>query len=223
MKVKYYFSTKEDKNLAYHVQDKKQNVDKARNNLSIKLKYDSKKLKFMDQVHGNEVQIVNETHSVYKCDAIVTDQLDTPLMVMVADCIPILFFDEEKNCIAAAHAGRNGVYLNIVFNVLQVMKQEFSCNSENIKVVLGPSIQKCCYEVSKELADIAIKSFGKQYENNRYIDLQGIVQQQLLDVGIARKNIETSEICTKCGSSKYFSYRKDKLCGRFAGIITLVS
>ena len=46
--------------------------------------------------------------------------------------------------------------------------------------------------------------------------MQGINKKQLNDLGI--KNIEISNICTKCGDKPYFSYRKDKKTGRFAGI-----
>lgn len=221
MELLKQFTTKKDKNLAYHVGDIKQNVDRARIELAQKLNYDNNSLKYMDQVHGNDVKIVNEQQNLYTCDALITDKKETPLMVMVADCIPILFFDGEKGVIAAAHAGRNGVYLNIAANVIKKMKKDFNCHVENINIVLGPSIQKCCYEVSQELADIAVKNFGKEFESNRFIDLQGIVKKQLIEAGIDENNIEISNICTKCGSGDYFSYRADKSCGRFAGIIML--
>lgn len=215
------FTTIYDGNLAYHVDDKKENVTTTRENLAKKLKYDPKQLKYMDQIHGNEVKIINKEQNLYKCDAIITNKKNTPLMVMVADCIPILFFDKENNVIAVAHAGRNGVYLNIVTKVIDKMKSNFNCNSKNINIVLGPSIQKCCYEVSQKLANIAINSFGKEFEKNRYIDLQGIVKKQLLENNIPLKNINISKICTKCAGKNYFSYRKNSSCGRFAGVIMM--
>ena len=221
MELLKIFTTKKEGNLAYHVNDIKENVDQNRLELSQKLGFDIKKLKYMDQVHGSEVKIVNESDNLYECDAIVTNKKNTPLMVMVADCIPILFFDEVNEVIAAAHAGRNGVFLNITSKTIDTMKKEFGCEVENINIIAGPSIQKCCYEVSEELAQIAVKSFGKEFESNRYIDLQGILKQQLKDAGILKKNIDISTTCTRCGSEDYFSYRADKSCGRFAGIIML--
>lgn len=216
------FTTTSDKNLAYHVNDTKENVDKAREDLSIKYHYDPQKLKYMDQVHGCDVEVVSETKNLYRCDALITNKPQTPLMVMVADCIPILFFDKQKKVIAAAHAGRNGVYLNIVTNVIEKMKTQFNCNLQDIEVILGPSIQKCCYEVSDQLAKIAINNFGKEFEQNNYIDLQGIVKKQLLQSNIKQNKIQISSICTKCSGKNYFSYRNNKACGRFAGLIMIL-
>ena len=199
----------------------KNNVDRSRKVLAKKLGYDNKSLKYMNQVHGNEVRIVEDGMDLYTCDALVTNMKNTPLMVMVADCIPILFFDEPKGVIAAAHAGRNGVFLDIAARTIECMKDNFNCDPKDIKVESGPSIQKCCYEVSEELADIARKNFSRKFVEGRYLDLQGIVKMQLLNAGIKEVNINISKVCTKCGGEDYFSYRNDKSCGRFAGIIML--
>ncbi|MCT7550154.1 polyphenol oxidase family protein, partial [Aliarcobacter butzleri] len=89
---------------------------------------------------------------------------------------------------------------------------------ENIKVIMGPSIQKCCYEVNDELKNIVEESFGKEFVIGNNIDLQGINKKLLENLGI--KNIEISSICTKCSNKPFFSYRKEKNTGRFAGVIT---
>ncbi len=215
------FTTTKDENLAYHTGEDKSNVDRARVQLAQKLRFDNEKLKYMNQVHGNEVKVVEDGINLYTCDALVTDKKDTPLMVMVADCIPILFFDDSKGVIAAAHAGRNGVFLDIAARTIECMKDNFNCDPKDIKVETGPSIQKCCYEVSEELAYIARKNFSQKFVRGRYLDLQGIVKMQLLNTGIKEENINISKVCTKCGGEDYFSYRNDKSCGRFAGIIML--
>jgi YfiH family protein len=215
------FTTTHDKNLAYHVTKDKVQVDIARKNLSIKHNFDIKSLKYMDQVHGNDVKIVKKDQNLYKCDALVTNLKNTPLMVMVADCIPILFEDKTTNTIAVAHAGRNGTFLNISSNVINTMVTYFNCDTNNIKVELGASIQKCCYEVSNEMVNIVEKNFSSDFTNGRYIDLQAINKMQLIDCGIKEQNISISNICTKCSNEPYFSYRKDSSCGRFAGIIML--
>lgn len=177
----------------------------------------------MEQIHSNIVKVVEENKTVYKCDALVTNKKNTPLMVMVADCIPILFYDNEKNVIAVAHAGRAGTFENIAKNTLECMKKNFNSNMKNIQVTLGPSIQKCCYEVSEEMAREVEYKFGKEYVNHRNIDLQGINKKQLLSEGVLEDNITISPICTQCSNQPYFSYRKDKNCGRFAGIIMMES
>ena len=221
MKVKYFFSDKNDGNLAFHVEDNEINVIKNRKNLALKLGYNYEDLVYMNQIHSANIIVVDENSPklVDNCDSIITRSKNLPLMVMVADCIPILMFDDKKGIIAAIHAGRNSTFLEISKKTAEVFIEKFSSNPEDINVVFGASIQKCCYEVSEDLSKIVENSFGKEFVENNYIDLQGINKKQLNDLGI--KNIEISNICTKCGDKPYFSYRKDKKTGRFAGIIIL--
>ncbi|MFA9374705.1 MAG: peptidoglycan editing factor PgeF, partial [Poseidonibacter sp.] len=192
-----------------------------RKKLALKHNYNYKDLISMNQTHGNNVVIVdkNSTKIIDDCDGIITNEKDLPLMVMVADCIPILLHDEKNDVIAAIHAGRNSTFLKIVEITVQKMIHNFDTKAENIRAVFGPSIQKCCYEVSTELANITEKSFGKEFVNGRNIDLQGINKSILVQNGV--KNIKILNNCTKCSSSEHFSYRKDHKTGRFAGIIKL--
>jgi YfiH family protein len=220
-RVFYTFTDENDGNLAFHVEDNEINVIKNRKNLALKLGYNYEDLVYMNQIHSANIIVVDENSPklVDNCDSIITRSKNLPLMVMVADCIPILMFDDKQGIIAAIHAGRNSTFLEISKKTAEVFIEKFSSNPEDINVVFGASIQKCCYEVSDELSKIVENSFGKEFVENNYIDLQGINKKQLNDLGI--KNIEISNICTKCGDKSYFSYRKDKKTGRFAGIIIL--
>lgn len=220
-RVFYTFTDENDGNLAFHVEDNEINVIKNRKNLALKLGYNYEDLVYMNQIHSANIIVVDENSPklVDNCDSIITRSKNLPLMVMVADCIPILMFDDKQGIIAAIHAGRNSTFLEISKKTAEVFIEKFSSNPEDINVVFGASIQKCCYEVSEDLSKIVENSFGKEFVENNYIDLQGINKKQLNDLGI--KNIEISNICTKCGDKSYFSYRKDKKTGRFAGIIIL--
>jgi YfiH family protein len=196
-------------------------VDKNRVQLAKKHHYDHNTLQYMEQVHSNIIKDIDFNKNAQKCDALITNKINTPLMVMVADCIPILFYDSVKKVIAVAHAGRAGTFTNISSNTIDKMIEQYACEAQNIEVLLGPSIQKCCYEVSAELVETTRELFGDEFINGRYIDLQGINKKQLLDKGIKANNIEILNICTKCSGKDYFSYRQDKTCGRFAGIIMI--
>lgn len=221
--VKYYFSTTEDGNLSYLVDDLKQNVDKNRQTVANIMEYKNEDLVYMNQVHGNNVQIVdiNSPKLIENCDGIITKEKNLPLMVMVADCIPILFFDEIQGVIAAVHAGRNSTFLKIAQITANKMINELGCNANNIKVIFGPSIHSCCYEVSDELLNIVKTSFGEKFCIGKNIDLQGINIKLLEEVGI--KHINVSNICTKCSNEPFFSFRKNPKTGRFAGIISLAN
>lgn len=218
----YTFTTVEDGNIAYHVRDNKINVDKNRKNLSIKYGFDLKNLFWMNQVHGNEVKIIdkNSSNLIDNCDAIITKDKDLILMVMVADCIPILMFDKKKGVVAAVHAGRNSTLQKIAEITAKKMIDELKCKAEDIEVIMGPSIQGCCYEVGNEIVNIVEKSFGKEFIiDNKYLNLQLLNKKILENIGVF--NISISNICTKCTSDNFYSYRRDKNCGRFCALIAI--
>uniref|UniRef100_UPI004047900C laccase domain-containing protein n=1 Tax=Aliarcobacter sp. TaxID=2321116 RepID=UPI004047900C len=127
--IKYYFTTIEDGNLAYHVNDIKENVDKNREAVALKMDYENKDLVYMNQVHGNNVVIVdiNSPKLIDNCDGLITKEKNLPLMVMVADCIPILFFDEIQGVIAVAHAGRNSTFLKIAQITANKILNDLGC------------------------------------------------------------------------------------------------
>jgi copper oxidase (laccase) domain-containing protein len=99
------------------------------------------------------------------------------------------------------------------------MMNELGCLANNIKVIMGPSIHTCCYEVSDELVNIVKTSFGEKFCKGNNIDLHGINVKLLEEVGI--RHIRISDICTKCSNEPFYSFRKNPKTGRFAGIIKL--
>ena len=215
-------------NLAFHVQDEPQNVQNNHTILANKLSYNKNSLIHMKQIHSDIVHIVKESDSFETpptCDALITNKPNIPLMVMVADCSPILFYDESQKVIAVAHAGRQGAFKNIIKNVLNSFIENFDSNKDNIHVVIGASIGACCYEVGQEIyeeaKELALDYAMQKKENCYYLDVSKILQTQLLESGIKKENIEISKECTCCKNDKYFSYRADGVTGRFCGVIEL--
>lgn len=223
------FTTKESGNLAFHVGDDKIDVQKNHKLLAKELGYERDSLVHMQQIHSDIVHVVaNENFKTPPtCDALVTNKPNTPLMVMVADCSPVLFYDDEKKVIAAAHAGRQGAFKNIVKSVVKKMQAEFGSNPKHIYVSVGAGIGVCCYEVGGEIYDEA-KALGFEYtmqkrEGSFYLDVGAILQKQLLSCGIKKENIEFCDECSCCNTQRYFSYRAEAKTGRFAGVIQLKS
>ncbi|MEA1892800.1 MAG: peptidoglycan editing factor PgeF [Campylobacterota bacterium] len=226
--ITHAFTTKEFGNLAFHVNDDIRAVKQNHKNLSKTLNYSKITLVHMKQVHSNIIHIVDEYDNFNNpptCDALITDRIETPLMVMAADCSPILFYDKKNRVIAVAHAGRKGAFSNIVKNVINSFQNNYNSDAKNIYVSIGANIGSCCYRVGDEIyretkklnLDYAIKKKSKNY----YLDIRKILKKQLLSSGIIEKNIEISNDCTCCISDKYFSYRADSLTGRFCGVILL--
>lgn len=213
-------------NLALHVKDNPIDVLKNREILSQKYNLPLQNIIYMDQVHKDSVVLIKDplVNKIENCDAIVTNIKNIPLMVMVADCVPLSFYDPNKNVIAVAHAGRNGTFLNIAQKTVDKMVEEFGSDTNDIRVGVGVSIGVCCYEVGKDLADICQKSFGQEYvakrDDSYFIDLKKLNRDQLIDCGIKAENIEVSDECSCCNES-YFSYRREGVTGRFASIMMI--
>jgi YfiH family protein len=221
------FTSRKSGNLAFHVEDDELSVEKNHENLAKTLNYEKRTLVHMKQIHSDMVIVIDEQNfsNPPTCDALITNRPNTPLMVMVADCSPVLFYDDEKKVIAAVHAGRAGAFKNIVKNVVEKMSKEFCSNPKDIHISLGASIGVCCYEVGSEIYD-ETKALGLEYavekrDGSFYLDVNKILKKQLIACGIDEQNIEIFNECTSCNTDKYFSYRAEKQTGRFAGVLMI--
>lgn len=159
-------------------------------------------------------------------DALVTDQEGICLMVLSADCVPILLYDPECRVIAAIHAGWRGTAARIAVRAVEVMRDRFGCKVGNILAGIGPSIGKCCFEVGEEVAEVFRGLYPEtvECENDTtakcLVDLWEVNRLVLLEAGLQAEHIEVAGMCTVCHPDRFFSYRRDgKQAGRFgAGI-----
>ncbi|MBU0721317.1 peptidoglycan editing factor PgeF [bacterium] len=215
-------------NLAFHVGDDPRHVQMNHTLLAQELGYEKISLVHMKQIHSERVHVVDDEdrfENPQSCDALVTNKKNTPLMVMVADCTPLLFYDDAQKVIAVAHAGRAGAFKNIVHKTLEAMACGFRSRPENIYVTLGASIGVCCYEVGAEIYDEALGmylEYAVELRDKRYyLDINRILHSQLLACGIREENIEISKECTCCNPHRHFSYRAEGTTGRSCGIILM--
>ncbi|MDD3342837.1 MAG: peptidoglycan editing factor PgeF [Sulfurospirillaceae bacterium] len=204
-------------NLGLHVNDDASHV--AHNRMLLKAQCDVSHVMFMNQVHGDNVVAVLGHEPVPTCDAMVTNQKGIALAVMVADCIPILIYDPVHEAIGVVHAGRAGSALHIGIRCLEVMHRVYGSCAEDMKVWMGPSIGSCCYEVTKEVT-AGLETCLQHRDDHLFLDLSAFNRADFLAFGVKQENIVSSTICTCCDSN-YFSYRRDKITGRFVGVIWL--
>ena len=164
-------------------------------------------------INGTNVEIVegNKKKIIPKTDALITKSKNVYLSVSAADCIPVLFYDPASKIIGIAHAGWRGTVDAIVEKTL-VKMIKIGANSKNIAVALGPGINKCHFEVKKDVLDKFnnYRKFIKEKDKRFFVDLKGIIKKQLLDFGIKEKNIENNNDCTFCNETRYFSNRREK-------------
>ena len=112
-------------------------------------------IKTVNQVHGDEFVYFNEPDEFeknYDADAIVTGVRGFGVGVYTADCVPVIFFDEDKSIWGVIHAGWRGTLARITEKVSQYLISKKGCNINTLKFAIGPCIESCCYEIGEEIA-----------------------------------------------------------------------
>ena len=190
-------------NIAIKEGEKEENVEKNLSILANALGFDMKNLVLTRQTHTNWVRVVTKNdhlgpfHRAYpECDALVTGDPGTALMIFTADCTPILFHDPVTGAVGAAHAGWRGTATAIVKNVVEAMVQEFGCEPANIHAVPQAMVEAFGDEVKQ-----FIRPEGKKY----YVNLKEINALILRRAGV--RHIEISQECTVCQCDRFWSHR----------------
>ena len=110
------------------------------------LKLNYEKLIIPQQIHSGNVIICSESGQLLDTDGLITNTKNFVLSMQVADCIPIYLYDIQNKNIGLIHAGWRGVAAGIIENGINELKN-LDSNPINVKVLLGPSIRQCCFEV----------------------------------------------------------------------------
>ena len=159
----------------------------------------------MKQTHSSEVKIINN-EGLYNSDGIETNTQNLPLVVRVADCIPILM--KSENLISAVHAGWRGINNSIFEKSLK------NHNIKTLKISIGPHAKECCYEVKEDLKILfplsTLELNGKYYLNLRKRIKDFCVKENI--------ELEVFQQCTICDDN-YYSYRNTETSNRQFGII----
>ena len=200
-------------NLGDHVGDDPSSVAANRNILEKQL---GVRPVFLKQVHGMRcIQIDAHTPDGLEADACVTTDPSVACVMMVADCLPVLFWNESGTTVGAAHAGWRGFVGNETVNILQATLdklRELSMPREPIHAWLGACIGFENFEVGLEVAEHFDAAFKRDITGGKWlVDLAGAARQQLLTLGVASVdgNDGKPSWCTVTNSADYFSHRRD--------------
>ena len=163
------------------------------------------------QIHGDDILVADAGAGASKgcpdADAYITNKKNLPIAIRTADCVPVFIFDPQHRAIGLAHAGWRGSYKAIAAKTVQKMQEKYDSQAPGLKIVLGPSIRECCYQVGEEFCDY-FPSHVKDRGGYLYADVVGVNRDQLLQAGVQQENILDSGICTCCNKD-YFSFRRD--------------
>ncbi|MCT9626619.1 YfiH family protein [Arthrobacter sp. SORGH_AS 212] len=210
------FTNSDAGNLALHVGDDPESVRQRRARLEQELGVSAGSLRFMNQVHGTDVALMDAVSPAPEADAMVSR--GTPLAVMVADCIPVVLAGASADgpVLAVVHAGRPGLAGGVIPAALERMA---SLGATGIRAWLGPSICGRCYEVPGAMQEEVVAAVPATRSTTSWgtpgLDLPAGARSQLEHAGVT---VEYSGPCTLETPSLY-SYRRDRHTGRFAGLV----
>ena len=224
-------------NLGLHVGDDPERVVENRRRAAAAVGLGLPDLVFCDQAHGREVAVVDHDHrgrgtesvedAVQGADALVTGSPGIGLVVMVADCVPIVLFDPAARVLSCIHAGWRGTVARVVDVTLEVMG---SLGAEPGRVLagIGPAIPAVRYQVGPEVAEAAHDGLGvlagdvvRADGAGRWLfDLWEANRRMLLEAGVPARNIAVAAVGTG-GGFPFFSDREVRPCGRFAAVAAL--
>lgn len=163
----------------------------------------------LKQIHSSLVVDVTGRGGVLgRGDALVISEPGNWIGVRTADCVPVLLADREKRIVAAVHAGWRGTVANITGNTLAAMRESYDCDPATILAAIGPCIGSCCYEVGPEVAE-QFDSILPGRRGQTTVDLVMSNRRQLETAGVLPENIDESNLCTKCRSDEFYSFRKE--------------
>ena len=223
-------------NLGLHVGDDPEDVVANRRRAAAALGLALGDLVFCSQVHGSEVAIVDRSHrgrgtlspeDAVPGDALVTASPGVGLVVMVADCVPLVLYEPVAHVLACVHAGWRGTVARVAQAAVEAMAG-LGARPARIRGGIGPAIAASRYQVGDEVADAARACFPGGADDvvrpdgpGRWrFDLEAANRRVLLDSGVAAERIGVSGVGTGEGTP-FFSHRAQRPCGRFAALAAL--
>ena len=209
-------------NLGVHVGDDPQCVAANRAWLRRALNLNGEPV-WLRQVHGVTVVPLPAPPDALEADAAVATQAGVVCAILTADCLPVLFCDEAGSVVAAAHAGWRGLLAGVLENTLQAM----AVPPPRVIAWLGPAIGPRAFEVGAEVRNAfvardpaAAAAFASSTSPGKYLgDLYALARLRLRAAGVQK--IYGGNLCTHGDGERFYSFRRDGVCGRMASLVWL--
>ena len=209
-------------NLALHVQDDAQRVQQHRMFLLNEFaSFGVDKMTWMMQTHSTICHTINEQISVIALEGegLVTQRKGHALMMMTADCLPVVLGNVDGTEVANLHAGWRGLANGIIENTVREMQ------SPPTWAWLGAAISQPCFEVGAEVRTIFCDKYPElastfiagQAIGKYQADLYAIARFILNRLGVG--TVLGGDQCSYLQAQDYFSYRRDAKTGRMATFV----
>lgn len=223
-------------NMGLHVGDAPEVVVENRKRLAQVLGVDPNHLTCGEQVHGVGVTRVTQElvgrgafswdDSIPDSDAIHTNLVNVPLLLLVADCVSVLIYDAVHHAVAVVHAGWRGAIAHIVERTIDSMHDAYGTLSSDCYLFIGPSIGADSFEVSEEIGeqfrqdmhtlglsqvDQVVRYIQRQGQRTPtpHVDLKGYIAACVVQKGVPLEQVSVSSTDTMITDGCY-SYRRDQ-------------
>ena len=115
-------------NLATSVGDSSESVIENRRRITSCLSLREDSIFDVWQVHSNRVIHAEDSRKLdqphQKADSIITNKPNVTIMMLFADCVPIMMYDPKNNVAALAHAGWQGTVNGVVGETVKSMQEK---------------------------------------------------------------------------------------------------
>lgn len=208
-------------NLALHVGDDAAQVQQNRSQLLNALApLGAKALHWLSQTHSTIAHRIdaNITPQLLEGDGLVASEHGAVLMMMTADCLPIVLSNAEGTEVACLHAGWRGLANGIIEATVKKM------HSQPTHAWMGAAISQQHFEVGAEVKATFVQEnadfesdFLAQADGKFLADLYSIARKKLTALGVS--HVSGGTHCTYAEVDKFYSYRRQAVTGRMATFI----
>jgi len=221
----------ESLNLASHVGDRADCVDRNRSMLFDALGIASLRdaLVTAEQVHEERVVEVRWPDAgrgawasgglvpIPAADALWTRAIDVPLMLLFADCVPVVLVHRATRTVAVVHAGWRGALSGIVGKTASMLA-DVCGTADDLYAYVGAHIGACCYEVAPDMVARFTERFSAGSAASGHLDLEAVVSRDLTQAGVTEERQATVGPCTAHATERFYSYRSEGRTGRHAAL-----
>ncbi|OWF65711.1 hypothetical protein B6A14_08015 [Polynucleobacter hirudinilacicola] len=187
---------------------------------------------WLNQTHSVQVSTpksrAQHTRKPFDADAAVTNIPDEVLVIMTADCLPVLFSNADGSVVGAAHAGWRGLCDGILENtVIEMLELSHQSTAADLIAWMGPAIGPDSFEVGEDVLQRFQESGLHDMQNcfssiptkpGKYLaNLYQLARDRLKAVGVT--SVFGGDMCTVTDGERFFSYRRDGVTGRFASLV----
>ncbi len=179
---------------------------------------------WLRQVHGKRVIDAAGSASYAQADGSFVDQPGVVCAVLTADCCPVFLCDRAASRAAVLHCGWRGLARGLIEEGVK----RFALPGSELLAWLGPAIGPRAFEVGEEVYDAFVRHDARASEafarkpNGRWLaDIYALARQRLSAAGVS--DVFGGDYCTVSQADRFFSYRRDRVCGHMASLIWLAA